>query len=95
MTCNGSDKHHFTVHVQGPHECENNDHRQQLLTQLQNIPQNTRCLRITGDTPSHIECSLLSKHFKNVRDLELHTAFDEELTDEQYTGTLAVETAFH
>ncbi|PKY00006.1 hypothetical protein P168DRAFT_330593 [Aspergillus campestris IBT 28561] len=82
VTCDDTDNYQVTVKVKGPHECESNDHREELLTQLENIPHDTHCLRITEDTPPHIEWSLLSKHFRNVRDLELHTGFNEELTDE-------------
>ncbi|PLN86959.1 hypothetical protein BDW42DRAFT_182319 [Aspergillus taichungensis] len=80
--CNVADYHQFTVQVQGPYECKRNDHQEQLLTQLKTIPQDTGCLRIAEDTPSSVEWSLLSKHFTNVRDLELRTGFNEELTDE-------------
>lgn len=82
VTCNNSENHGFTVQVEGPHECESSDHQEQLLRQLKDIPQDTHCLRITEDTPSHIEWSLLSKHFRNIQDLELHTGFNEELTDD-------------
>lgn len=75
------DNHQFTVEVKGLHEGEKNDQREKLLTQLSKIPQDAHRLCITEDTPSDIEWDLLSKHFSNVRDLQLHTGFNEQLTD--------------
>jgi hypothetical protein len=76
-----SDSHRFTVKVQGPHEIENDDHRDLLLAQLEKIPRDVQFLKITEDTPSDVEWALLGNHFSNIKDLEMRTGFNEELND--------------
>jgi hypothetical protein len=81
MASNISDGHRFTVKVKGPHETGDDDHRDLLLAQLEKIPRDIQFLDITEDTPSDIEWGLLGNHFSNIKDLEMHTGWNEELND--------------
>jgi hypothetical protein len=73
----------FTIRVQGPRNEEQDDHRQQLLAQLRNIPKDAQVLRIEEDPPSDVEWSLLGAHFSSVKDLDISTGFNEDLNDER------------
>ncbi|RAH64158.1 uncharacterized protein BO66DRAFT_396429 [Aspergillus aculeatinus CBS 121060] len=70
-----------TVQVQGPHEESKPDHRQKLSLQLPLIPRDTDTLIIQNDTPSDTEWALLGLHFPLVRNLEIHTGYNEDLND--------------
>ncbi|PYH47017.1 uncharacterized protein BP01DRAFT_355414 [Aspergillus saccharolyticus JOP 1030-1] len=70
-----------TVHVQGPGEESDPNHRQKLASQLPLIPRDSDTLIIQDDTPSDIEWAILGHHFSRVRDLEIHTGFHEDLND--------------
>lgn len=69
--------------VKGPHKEKEPDHKQQLLSQLENIPKDTQTLLIDEDTPSDTEWALLGDHFTNVSELEVNTGYNEELNDEK------------
>lgn len=73
--------HIFTIQVKGPDKEEEAGHKQQLISQLQNIPKNAQALRIEEDTPSDAEWSVISDHFSSVKYLEMETGFNEDLND--------------
>jgi hypothetical protein len=73
----------FTIRTQGPHNEQQDDHKQQLLGQLRNIPKDAKALRIEEDTPSNAEWWVIGDHFSSVKDLEMDTGFNEELNDER------------
>ncbi|KAH8434098.1 uncharacterized protein LDX57_011736 [Aspergillus melleus] len=76
-----TDSTRFTVQVKGPHETEEDDHRDLLLAQLEKIPRDTQFLEITEDTPSNVEWELLRNHLNQIKDLEMCSGFNEELND--------------
>lgn len=76
-------KSHPKVIVKGPHKEKESEHKQQLLSQLENIPKETQTLLVDEDTPSDTEWALLGEHFNNLNDLKVNTGFNEELNDEK------------
>ncbi|KAJ5118240.1 hypothetical protein N7448_009955 [Penicillium atrosanguineum] len=57
-------------------------HIEDLQSQLQNIPRDTRYLRIDEDAPSADDWALLGSHFTGVENLELESGFNEDLRDQ-------------
>jgi hypothetical protein len=76
-----SKSHFFTVQVQGPHNEEDVNHKEQLLSQLKDVPKDADALRIENDTPSDVEWAVLGDHFNIVNNLEMDTGWNEELND--------------
>ena len=70
-----------TLKVQGPHEDDQDNHKEALLSQLQIAPRETQSLKIDHDTPSDTEWRLISDHFSAVQNLEMEAGFNEELND--------------
>lgn len=70
-----------TLKVQGPHEEDKEDHKEALLSQLQNAQKDIQSLKIDHDTPSDTEWRLISDHFSDVQNLEMESGFNEELND--------------
>ncbi|PYH79440.1 hypothetical protein BO82DRAFT_393869 [Aspergillus uvarum CBS 121591] len=70
-----------TVQVQGAHGESKPDHRQKLSLQLPLIPRDTDTLFIQNDTPSDAEWAILGLHFPLIRNLEIHTGYNEDLND--------------
>ncbi|RAH85542.1 hypothetical protein BO86DRAFT_445465 [Aspergillus japonicus CBS 114.51] len=75
--CDRSDN----LQVQGPTEESKPDHRQKLSLQLPLIPRDTDTLIIQNDTPSDAEWAILGLHFPLIRNLEIHTGYNEDLND--------------
>ncbi|KAL4889982.1 hypothetical protein BDV59DRAFT_185468 [Aspergillus ambiguus] len=71
----------YTIQVEGPDGPENQEHKDHLLAQLKDTPRDIRSLQLTKGTPSDTEWSLLGNHFTNIKDLELHAGFNEDLND--------------
>ncbi|KFY27364.1 hypothetical protein V491_00935 [Pseudogymnoascus sp. VKM F-3775] len=71
----------ITLKVQGPHEEDNDDHKEALLSQLKAAQKDIQSLRIDDDTPSDTEWRLISDHFSDIQNLEMEAGFNEELND--------------
>ena len=52
-----------------------------LKDQLANMPHDTEYLSIKNNTPSDDDWALISKHFTNVKDLEMSSGWSETLND--------------
>lgn len=70
-----------TLKVQGPHEEDKDDHKEAILSQLQNARKDIQSLKIDDDTPYDTEWRLISDHFSDVQNLEMESGFNEELND--------------
>ncbi|KFY44057.1 hypothetical protein V494_01663 [Pseudogymnoascus sp. VKM F-4513 (FW-928)] len=70
-----------TLKVQGPHEAEEDGHKEALLSQLQGAQKEIQSLKIDHDTPSDTEWGLMSDHFSDIQNLEMEAGFNEELND--------------
>lgn len=72
-----------TITAQGPHNehKDEEDHREALLEQLEDIQKEIQSLKIDDDTPSDTEWRLIGDHFSVIQNLEMEGGFNEELND--------------
>ncbi|KFY28839.1 hypothetical protein V493_02742 [Pseudogymnoascus sp. VKM F-4281 (FW-2241)] len=71
----------ITLEVQGPHKEDEDNHKEALISQLQNAQKDIKSLKIEDDTPSDTEWKLISDHFTDIQNLYLEAGFNEELND--------------
>ncbi|KAE8149001.1 hypothetical protein BDV25DRAFT_141215 [Aspergillus avenaceus] len=75
-------RHHHVVKVEGPHD-KTEQHRENLIVQLNAIPPGTVALRVEEENPSDEEWTILGSYFPNIQSLEMDTGFNEDLQDKE------------